>query len=240
MKTKKSVIITLTSIFITLPVLAFAHPGKTDSRGGHKDNKNASSLGAYHFHCDGYPAHLHEGGICPYTDNNTSVNDNSTESNIVVDENDKSDMQKRLDALLSKSEKTEVTEETQQTQNVSKVEAERIEITVQDIIHVRYVPLMRKICSAKIYPENTTDKTIKWSVSDEDIAQIDQKGNLVLKKDGKVTITAEASNGVKGETELKVELKTKENIIVSSIILISLIIICIIFVLIEKKKNKEK
>lgn len=31
------------------------------------DNKNASGLGYYHYHCNGNPAHLHENGVCPYS-----------------------------------------------------------------------------------------------------------------------------------------------------------------------------
>lgn len=46
---------------------AFVHPGRTDSRGGHHDKKNASGLGAYHYHCGGCPAHLHDDSICPYS-----------------------------------------------------------------------------------------------------------------------------------------------------------------------------
>lgn len=45
---------------------AEAHGGRTDSHGGHRDNKNASGLGSYHYHCGGYPAHLHTNGACPY------------------------------------------------------------------------------------------------------------------------------------------------------------------------------
>ena len=45
---------------------AFAHSGRTDSSGGHHDNKNKSGLGSYHYHCGGHPAHLHENGVCPY------------------------------------------------------------------------------------------------------------------------------------------------------------------------------
>lgn len=56
-----SIIFTLTFASILL-----AHSGRTDSRGGHRDNKNASGLGSYHYHCGGYPAHLHNNGICPY------------------------------------------------------------------------------------------------------------------------------------------------------------------------------
>mgnify|MGYP001031315109 FL=1 len=42
-----------------------AHSGRTDSYGGHHDYKNKSGLGSYHYH-HGYPAHLHDGGVCPY------------------------------------------------------------------------------------------------------------------------------------------------------------------------------
>ena len=34
---------------------AEAHSGRTDSSGGHRDNKNKSGLGSYHYHCGGYP-----------------------------------------------------------------------------------------------------------------------------------------------------------------------------------------
>ena len=44
---------------VCLPVSA--HPGRTDSQGGHYDR----STGEYHFH-HGYPAHQHVDGICPY------------------------------------------------------------------------------------------------------------------------------------------------------------------------------
>lgn len=47
------------------PLTSIAHSGRTDSRGGHKDNKNASGLGSYHYH-HGESAHLHPGGVCPY------------------------------------------------------------------------------------------------------------------------------------------------------------------------------
>lgn len=53
-------------------VVVFAHPGKTDSDGGHFDR----STGEYHYH-HGYPAHQHENGTCPYDFDN---NEKSTES----------------------------------------------------------------------------------------------------------------------------------------------------------------
>ena len=47
-------------------LVAEAHSGRTDRYGGHRDNKNKSGLGSYHYHCGGHPAHLHENGVCPY------------------------------------------------------------------------------------------------------------------------------------------------------------------------------
>lgn len=46
---------------LLLPLTVFAHPGRTDSQGGHYDHQN----GGYHYH-HGYPAHDHPGGVCPY------------------------------------------------------------------------------------------------------------------------------------------------------------------------------
>lgn len=47
--------------FIFLICSASAHPGRTDSSGGH----HVSATGEYHYH-HGYPAHEHKNGICPY------------------------------------------------------------------------------------------------------------------------------------------------------------------------------
>ncbi len=46
---------------------AYGHSGRTDSSGGHRDKKNVSGLGYYHYHCGGHPAHLHTNGVCPYS-----------------------------------------------------------------------------------------------------------------------------------------------------------------------------
>ena len=44
-----------------LPCVALAHPGNTDSKGGHHNRKT----GEYHYH-HGYPEHQHTNGKCPY------------------------------------------------------------------------------------------------------------------------------------------------------------------------------
>lgn len=58
-------------------IVAEAHSGRTDGSGGHHDNKNKSGLGSYHYHCGGYPAHLHDGGVCPYSSAATSTSSGS-------------------------------------------------------------------------------------------------------------------------------------------------------------------
>lgn len=57
-----SIILIFSMVF---PLSLLAHSGRTDSAGGHRDNKNVSGLGSYHYH-HGYGPHLHPGGVCPY------------------------------------------------------------------------------------------------------------------------------------------------------------------------------
>lgn len=51
--------------------------------------------------------------------------------------------------------------------------------------------------TAEISPENTTDKAITWTSSDETIATVSQKGVVKAIAAGEATITATTSNGVK-------------------------------------------
>lgn len=53
--------IIVASLIILLPASIFAHPGRTDSNGGHYNR----STGEYHYH-HGYPEHQHKNGVCPY------------------------------------------------------------------------------------------------------------------------------------------------------------------------------
>lgn len=80
---KKKIVKSIVAIAIAMPLttqLAFAHSGRTDSSGGHRDNKNASGLGSYHYHCGGHPAHLHNGGVCPYSGTSSSSSGSSSSS----------------------------------------------------------------------------------------------------------------------------------------------------------------
>lgn len=77
---RRMVAIYLTLMLSALPALACAHSGRTDASGGHKDNKNKSGLGSYHYHCGGHPAHLHSGGVCPYSKGSSSKPSSSQSS----------------------------------------------------------------------------------------------------------------------------------------------------------------
>lgn len=72
MKRRFSVVFLTVILVFSLSVTAFAHKGRTDSHGGHRDNDNQSGLGAYHYHCGGYRAHLHTNGVCPYKSGTTA------------------------------------------------------------------------------------------------------------------------------------------------------------------------
>lgn len=164
----------------------FAHSGRTDSNGGHKDNKNVSGLGPYHYHCGGHEAHLHPNGVCPYssssnisnTYNNSNSNSNgsSTSSNVVRNTN---------------------------------IEAESISITDMSAIDNVEVGDNFKL-QASILPYNTTDKTVYWESSNNDILTIDSDGNVKAISKGVVTITAKTVNGKQDSITLNVRLYPKE------------------------------
>lgn len=83
-KNKKRIVVFLLTVLsiITISLNAYAHSGRTDSSGGHRDNKNKSGLGYYHYHCGGNPPHLHENGICPYSSNKSSTSNSSTSNTV--------------------------------------------------------------------------------------------------------------------------------------------------------------
>lgn len=65
---------------------------------------------------------------------------------------------------------------------------------------------------SKIAPENATIKTLSWKSSDENVATVDENGKVTCKESGKVTITAIAHNGIKGEVQLDI---AKNNVVKS-------------------------
>lgn len=66
---KKIHFILLLMFLLACTITVYAHPGGTDSDGGHYNH----STGEYHYH-HGRPAHQHENGVCPYDDNSSGDN----------------------------------------------------------------------------------------------------------------------------------------------------------------------
>ena len=79
MKRIISVLMAIVAIVVCMGNYTYAHSGRTDANGGHRDNNNKSGLGSYHYHCGGHPAHLHTNGVCPYS-SSSSLSNSSTSS----------------------------------------------------------------------------------------------------------------------------------------------------------------
>lgn len=58
--------------------------------------------------------------------------------------------------------------------------------------------------TAEISPENTTDKTITWTSSDEAVVTVSPKGVVKAIASGEATITASTSNGIRGTYPVRV------------------------------------
>ena len=57
--------------------------GRTDGHADIVTIKIKSGLGSYHYHCGGYPAHLHTNGVCPYDSGYTAAPAAKTAENAV-------------------------------------------------------------------------------------------------------------------------------------------------------------
>ncbi len=167
-KNKKKIISILLIILsiISIGVNAYAHSGRTDSSGGHKDNNNKSGLGSYHYHCGGHPAHLHTNGVCPYS-SSSSASKSSTSS--------------------SSSSNTKTTSTVSTTIAVT-------DIKINENVTNMEEGESKKLTTT-ITPDNATDKNITWKSSDESIATVSTTGEVTAKKYGTVDITATSANG---------------------------------------------
>lgn len=143
----KSFLICVFSILICN--MSFAHSGKTDSSGGHRDNNNKSGLGSYHYHCGGYSAHLHTNGVCPYS----SSSYGSTQTS--------SSKSSTSEAVASQSASTV----SSSIENEKKIEKEVPPTIEAEVIEIKNEPKELNVgesqkLTANILPENTTNKDI--------------------------------------------------------------------------------
>lgn len=180
-------ILTILFLIIAIGGNAFAHSGRTDSRGGHKDNQNKSGLGSYHYHCGGHPAHLHENGVCPYSSTSSST---SSSSKSTSTSNSNSSNSKSITTSSSVSEQKTIIKATG-----IKINESITNIKVGESIQLTVI----------ITPENTEDKSITWASDKEDIATVSSTGKVVALKEGTVNITVTTSNGKKDTISITVE-----------------------------------
>lgn len=73
-----SAVALLIAILCIPAAVAFAHPGRTDSNGGHYNRET----GEYHYH-HGYPEHQHPNGVCSYLDDTPKESSESSRLAVV-------------------------------------------------------------------------------------------------------------------------------------------------------------
>lgn len=238
-KTRKLLLI---SFFLFIfSTTALAHPGRTDGSGGHKDNKNKSGLGSYHYHCGGYPAHLHRNGYCPYRDvfpkkvkvhtektvlgigekisvTATVTPTNACDTYVYWESSDTNVIRVSGGMLEAVGYGTATITATSFNDKVGSVKitvkeikAEKVKVTTPIDGENVYIGDSFEL-KAEIVPENVDDPTICWTSSDKDVAFVSSNGYVKTRSPGTVTITAMAINGIEGTFSFTVQEKCVESV----------------------------
>ena len=234
MKKRVFSIITICLMILSLSLSAFAHGGRTDGSGGHKDNKNKSGLGGYHYHCGGYPAHLHTNGVCPYRGGGSSSSSSSysstpktvyatsiTAKNVPSKINAGETTKLEATVYPSNAEDKTISWESSDinvltvssagsltavgvgtatiTAKTSRGTSKKFTITVNEVMaeNISLANNDKEILiedtqslECVFTPENTTNKTVEWSSSDESVISVSADGKITANKLGTATITA--------------------------------------------------
>lgn len=193
MRSKKEKIGSFILTFIMVILIAVtcqAHSERTDSSGGHKDNQNKSRLGSYHYHCGGYPAHLHTSGACPYSSGSKS----SSSSN------------------SKKSNSASITKETMKTTTQIEPVNTTVEVeTIQISKGKTELEIGENIAlQVDILPSNATNKEVIWKSSNESILTINTQGRAIAKAPGTAIITGSGKNGKVDSVEMTIKQPAKE------------------------------
>ena len=216
---KKNRLKIITSIVLAISVILIgfnvcAHSGRTDQNGGHKDNQNKSGLGSYHYHCGGHPAHLHDGGVCPYSAapasySTSSVSSSESSTSTPVEGTKEETVLTSANAESKPVEQAPVKETTVKSTTIKEEPVKETIIKVESIKINENLTSMEVGESSKltatITPENATDKNIVWESSDENIATVSTTGKIVALEPGEVKITAKTNDGKTDILEITVE-----------------------------------
>ncbi|SHN87889.1 Ig-like domain-containing protein [Desulfitobacterium chlororespirans] len=240
------VTVLISNCFISLtPEKVIAHSGRTDSSGGHRDNKNASGLGSYHYH-HGYGPHLHPNGICPYeAPAEIAVSSVSiASSKDTLDIGDSIELKAEMhpanatnkSVSWASSDTNIIT--VNSTGTITAVGVGTAVITVQsnngmkDSTSISVIKPVEgisieedglsflvgevKVLTANVTPTDATDMSVSWSSTDPSIIEVNDTGEAVAKSIGTATITAKTANGISDSIEVEV-LELEENIPASSL-----------------------
>lgn len=221
-----------------------AHSGKTDSNGGHKDNKNKSGLGSYHYHCGGYPAHLHTSGYCPYRDtfpSSVKVSAEKTELgvgeeiNLTATVSPSNSCDKDVDWESSDPSVVSIRNgiATAVGYGTATISASTfndkvgtLKITVKEIaaesLAISNAPINLFVgetskLECTITPANVDNPTLVWASSNTEIAEVSSVGEVTAKSAGTTTISATASNGVSTSFDLNVQIREVEAVVITAV-----------------------
>lgn len=127
-------ILSICIVCVLFTNISFAHPGRTDSSGGHYDR----STGEYHYH-HGYSAHQHKNGVCPYE---TDTDNDSEEDNVYVVNKDSGGSNVKIENLEKELKiKENSIEELENKLQKEKQKNEELENSKEDL-HVIYIAII--------------------------------------------------------------------------------------------------
>lgn len=224
-KAKIISIIIITLSIISISLNAYTHSGRTDSNGGHKDNKNKSGLGSYHYHCGGHPAHLHKNGVCPYASGSSSSQSSSSSSSSSQSSSSGASSSQSSSSGSSSSQSSSSSSSSSQSSSSSSSSSQSdtsnastttkpatvavTEIQINENPETLEVGAS-KMLTVTITPNNATNKEITWKTSDESVATISTTGEVIAKKAGTVDITASTTNGKTSTIRIQIQEPPKE------------------------------
>lgn len=95
-------------------------------------------------------------------------------------------------------------------------------LSAAEVIHPQSVTLDKSalvltegesaVLNAEIMPQNASNRTVSWSISDTDVAQISASGKVTAKKAGNAVITVQTVNGIKASCDITVNEKKAETL----------------------------
>lgn len=203
---KYNVVLVIFSFLLIWGNCAYAHSGRTDSSGGHKDNKNVSGLGNYHFHCDGNPAHLHPNGICPYDSASIQPVNEQVQNEKLKNEQVKNKQEQNTVNINDKNKQEEI-QTTNNTQLEEKIERVKIIYDTKDM-NIND----KQTLKANTFPEGAKKEKIAWTSSNKDVITIDNSGNMIAKSEGNSIITVIVNEVVSDVISVNVKPSKNNNI----------------------------